>query len=74
MMMDLVSEAIAFSTKAHDGMRRRNGDVPYILHPMEVGAIIGTMTNRVSLSVRPDFSVPLYCGEYQTFIKIISRI
>ena len=36
--------------------------------------IIGTMTNRVSLSVRPDFSVPLYCGEYQTFIKIISRI
>ena len=45
-MKDLVSEAIAFSTKAHDGMRRRNNNVPYILHPMEAGAIVGTMTDR----------------------------
>ena len=44
MMKDLVSEAIVFSTMAHDGMRRRKSDLPYILHPMEVGAIIGTMT------------------------------
>ena len=44
-MKDLVSEAIAFSTKAHDGMRRRSNNVPYILHPMEVGAIVGTMTD-----------------------------
>ena len=44
--MELVSEAIAFATKAHDGMRRRNSDLPYILHPMEVGAIIGTMTDN----------------------------
>ena len=46
MMKDLVSEAIIFSTKAHDGMRRRKSDAPYILHPMEVGAIIGTMTDK----------------------------
>ena len=46
MMKDLVSEAIAFSTMAHDGMRRRKSDAPYILHPMEVGVIIGTMTDR----------------------------
>ena len=45
MMKDLVSEAIAFATMAHDGMRRRKSDAPYILHPMEVGAIIGTMTD-----------------------------
>ena len=45
-MKDLVSEAIAFSTKAHDGMRRRKSEAPYILHPMEVGAIIGTMTDK----------------------------
>lgn len=45
-MIDLVSEAIAFSTKAHDGMRRRKGELPYILHPMEVGAIVGTMTDK----------------------------
>ena len=45
-MKDLVSKAIAFSIKAHDGMRRRKSDIPYILHPMEVGAIIGTMTDN----------------------------
>ena len=45
MMKDLVSEAIAFSTMAHDGMRRRKSDAPYILHPMEVGVIVGTMTD-----------------------------
>ena len=44
-MKDLVSEAIVFATKAHDGMRRRKSEVPYVLHPMEVGAIIGTMTD-----------------------------
>ena len=46
MMKDLVSEAIVFSVKAHDGMRRRKSDAPYILHPMEVGAIIGMMTDK----------------------------
>ena len=45
-MKDLVSEAIAFSTKAHDGMRRRKSEAPYVLHPMEVAAIIGTMTDK----------------------------
>lgn len=44
-MKDLVSEAIVFSTMAHDGMRRRKSDAPYILHPMEVGVIVGTMTD-----------------------------
>ena len=46
MMKDLVSEAIAFSTMAHDGMRRRKSSVPYILHPMEAGVIIGTITDK----------------------------
>ena len=44
-MRDMVSEAIVFATKAHDGMRRRKSDVPYVLHPMEVGAIVGSMTD-----------------------------
>ena len=46
MMKDLVSEAIAFATKAHDGMRRRKSEAPYILHPMEVAVIVGTMTEN----------------------------
>ena len=45
MMVDLVSKAIVFSAEAHDGMRRRKSDAPYILHPLEVAAIVGTMTD-----------------------------
>lgn len=45
-MRDLVSEAIVFATRAHDGMRRKKSALPYILHPMEVAAIIGTMTDK----------------------------
>ena len=44
-MMELVSEAIAFAVKAHDGMRRKKSDAPYILHPMEAAVIVGTMTS-----------------------------
>jgi myo-inositol-1(or 4)-monophosphatase len=47
--MELVSEAIAFAVKAHDGMRRKGNDVPYILHPMEAAVIVGTMTADQSL-------------------------
>ena len=44
--MELVSEAIIFATKAHDGMRRkRNNNSPYILHPMEASVIVSTMTD-----------------------------
>ena len=43
--MELVSEAIVFATKAHDGMRRKKSEVPYILHPMEAAVIVGTMTD-----------------------------
>ena len=47
--MELVSEAIAFAAKAHDGMRRKKSDVPYILHPMEAAVIVGTMTEDQSV-------------------------
>jgi myo-inositol-1(or 4)-monophosphatase len=47
--MELVSEAIAFAVKAHDGMRRKKSESPYILHPMEAAVIVGTMTDDQSL-------------------------
>ena len=47
--MELVSEAIAFAVKAHDGMRRKKGSAPYILHPMEAAVIVGTMTDDQEL-------------------------
>ena len=43
--MELVSEAIAFAVKAHDGMRRKKSGTPYILHPLEAAIIVGSMTN-----------------------------
>ena len=47
--MELVSEAIAFAVKAHDGMRRKKSEAPYILHPMEAAVIVGSMTDDQSL-------------------------
>ena len=47
--MELVSEAIAFAAKAHDGMRRKKSRAPYILHPMEAAVIVGTMTDDQNL-------------------------
>jgi myo-inositol-1(or 4)-monophosphatase len=43
--MELVSEAVAFAVKVHDGMHRKKSDLPYILHPMEAAVIVGTMTD-----------------------------
>lgn len=42
--MELVSKAITFAVAAHDGMRRKKSNAPYILHPMEAAVIVGTMT------------------------------
>ena len=47
--MELVSEALAFAVKAHDGMRRKKSDAPYILHPMEAAVIVGTMSDDQNL-------------------------
>lgn len=43
--MELVTEAIIFAAKAHDGMRRKKNKSPYILHPMEAAVIVSTMTD-----------------------------
>ncbi len=44
--MELVSEAIVFAVKAHDGMRRKKSDLPYILHPCEAATIVGSITEN----------------------------
>ena len=43
--MELVSEAILYAVKVHDGMRRKKTSTPYILHPLEAAVIVGTMTD-----------------------------
>jgi len=37
-------QAVLFATKAHEGQFRKGTTRPYILHPLEVGEIVGNMT------------------------------
>ena len=43
-MSELINQAIVFATNAHDGQYRKFSAIPYIMHPMEVAAIIASMT------------------------------
>lgn len=43
--MELLSRAMEFAVHAHDSMRRKGTDLPYILHPMEAASIVATMTD-----------------------------
>ena len=42
--MNLLEEAIIYSTIMHQGKTRKGSGVPYILHPIEVAQILSTMT------------------------------
>ena len=45
--MNVLEEAILFATKAHEGQKRKLSETPYILHPLEVSAIISTLTDSL---------------------------
>lgn len=40
----MIEKAIAFASRAHEGQMRKGTRRPYIVHPMEVGDIVSTMT------------------------------
>ena len=44
-MMNMIEEAIIYATLMHQGVVRKFGGNPYILHPLEVAQIISTMTD-----------------------------
>ena len=44
-MNHLLTEAIIFAAKAHEGQMRKFSKTPYILHPLEVAGIIATLTD-----------------------------
>ncbi len=44
-MNEILNEAIKFATDAHSEQVRKLSHSPYILHPLEVAAIISTMTD-----------------------------
>ena len=41
----MVNRAIEFATKAHTGQLRKGTKRPFILHPLEVGKIVASMTD-----------------------------
>jgi len=43
--MSLFDDAVILAVRAHSGMTRKGDGAPYILHPMESAAIVGTMTD-----------------------------
>jgi myo-inositol-1(or 4)-monophosphatase len=47
-MSNVFEKAVAFAIKAHEGQKRKDGSV-YILHPLEVAAIAGTMTSDLDI-------------------------
>ena len=44
-MGEILDKAINFAVDAHKGQFRKHTDTPYILHPLEAAAIVGTMTS-----------------------------
>ncbi|MCQ2422789.1 MAG: HD domain-containing protein [Lachnospiraceae bacterium] len=44
--MSNFNHAIEFAVEAHSGYTRKGSGTPYIVHPMEVAAIVGSMTNE----------------------------
>lgn len=40
----MINKAIEFATKAHEGQFRKGTKRPYIVHPIEVGDIVASMT------------------------------
>ncbi len=50
-MYEKLNEAIVFAAQCHAGQMRKMANVPYILHPMEVAAIIGTITGDENVMI-----------------------
>ncbi len=44
-MSERLNKAIAFAAKKHEGQFRKSELIPYILHPLEVGAIVAGIMN-----------------------------
>lgn len=73
----MLEKAIAFATKAHAGQYRKGTKIPYIVHPMEVAAIVAGMTDDIEVicaavlhDVMEDCEVSYRCLEQEFGNKI----
>lgn len=47
--LNMINKAIEFATKAHEGQFRKGTKRPYIVHPIEVGDIVSSMTQDAEI-------------------------
>ena len=45
----MIEKAIAFATQAHEGQFRKGTTRPFIVHPLEVGQIVATLTDDAEI-------------------------
>ena len=50
-MSEKLDEAIRFATASHSGQIRKLANTPYIMHPLEVAAIVSTMTDEEDVMI-----------------------
>ncbi len=79
-MMEIVNEAIVFAAQVHNGMRRKQSSLPYILHPLEAAVIVGSITDNQEVIVAAvlhdvieDAGVPL-CEIEERFGKRVAEL
>ena len=74
----MFEEAVIFATNAHAGQKRKGTDIPFIIHPLEVAAIVAAITtdeemlcrglqghlySRYSYAIRCESRFPCRSGE-----------
>ena len=47
--MNQLEQAIIFAVRAHEGAYRKTGNIPFIMHPLEVAAIASTLTDDLDI-------------------------
>ena len=70
----MINKAIAFAMMAHGGQFRKGTQLPYILHPMEVGMIVSRMTNDIEIIAAAILSCVSYFAVYCFMVDIIRYI
>ena len=75
--MTLVSDAMIFASRAHDGMLRKGTNIPYIVHPAEVAAIAATLTDDpeiLAAALLHDVMEDCGIGEAEIAVQFGSRV
>ena len=54
----MFEKAVIYATNAHNGQTRKGTNLPFIIHPMEVAAIVAAMTLDQDMLCAAAFTLP----------------